>query len=191
MASAAPAPRHRYTFQEYLELEEVAGARHEFFDGEIYAMAGGTPEHAAMAAAITAALVRQLGSTPCRVYSSDLRVRVLATGLATYPDVTVVCGRSERDPESPTHVTNPKLVVEVLSRSTAQYDRTEKLVHYQQIPSLMGVVLVDRDGSHIELWTRRDAGWESRRFGPGADVPLGAIDCTLTVDEVLAAAANA
>jgi Uma2 family endonuclease len=188
---AAPAPRHRYTFDDYLELEDVAQVRHEFFDGEIYAMAGGTPEHAAMAAAVTTILGRQLGSTPCRVYSSDLRVRVLATGLATYPDVTVVCGPSERDPQSATHLTNPKLIVEVLSRSTAEYDRNEKLVHYRQIPSLACVVLVDREAAHIETWARGQSGWVAARFGPGAVVPLDAIGCTLAVDDVLAAAIGA
>jgi Uma2 family endonuclease len=142
-----PAPRHRYSFKEYLELEEVARVRHEFYRGEIYAMAGGTPEHAAMAAAITAILGRQLDPKSCRAYSSDLRVRVLATGLATYPDVTVICGASQRDPESATHVTNPKLVVEVLSHSTADYDRDEKLEHYRQIPSLD--VLVSWNFRHI------------------------------------------
>jgi Uma2 family endonuclease len=71
--SSIPAPRHRYTFEEYLEIEEVARVRHEFYEGEIYAVAGGTPEHAAMAAAITTMLGQQLGGTPCRVYSSDLR----------------------------------------------------------------------------------------------------------------------
>ena len=125
------APRPRHTFAEYLELEEISAVRHEFYAGEIYAMAGGTPEHAAMAAAIATLFGRQLEGGACRVYSSDLRVRVLATGLATYPDVTVICGKSERDPDSPTHVTNPKVVVEVLSPGTEDYDRGEKLQHYQ------------------------------------------------------------
>jgi Uma2 family endonuclease len=183
-------PRHRYTFTEYLELEEIARVRHEFFDGEIYAMAGGTPEHAAMAAAITTALGRQLDPA-CRVYSSDLRVRILATGLATYPDVTVVCGASERDPESATHVTNPKVVVEVLSDSTAEYDRGEKLEHYRQVPSLEAVVLVDHQSPRIDLWTREGSEWRSRRFADGERVPLEAIGCTLAVDEVQAAAREA
>jgi Uma2 family endonuclease len=191
MLSASHAPRHRHTFAEYLEIEEVARVRHEFFDGEIYAMAGGTPEHAAMAAAVTGVLARQLPK-PCRVYSSDLRVRVLATGLATYPDVTVLCGPSERDPESTTHVTNPTLVVEILSRSTADYDRGEKLFHYQQIPSLVSVVLVDREGNRIEVWWRSPTGgWEVARYQPGDVVPLEPIGCSLLVDEVFAAAAEA
>jgi Uma2 family endonuclease len=186
-----PAPRHRYTFADYLEIEEVARVRHEFYAGEIYAMAGGTPEHAAMAAMITSLLGRQLSSTPCRVYSSDLRVRVLATGLATYPDVTVICGPSLRDPQSETHVTNPKLVIEVLSDSTAEYDRGEKLQHYQQIPSLAAVVLVDHRSPRIELFSRSEAGWSCTPFGAGETVPLDAVACSLPVDDVYAAAREA
>jgi Uma2 family endonuclease len=182
------APRHRYTFEQYLEIEEIARVRHEFYDGEIYAMAGGTPEHAAMTAAIVAAFGRQLVGAQCRVYSSDLRVRVSATGLATYPDVTVICGPSERDPASATHVTNPKLVVEVLSPSTAEFDRTEKRLHYQQIASLDAIVLVDYERAHIELWMRTDAGFQSEAFSAGQTVPLVSIGCTLSVDEIYAAA---
>jgi Uma2 family endonuclease len=186
-----PAPRHHYTFEEYLELEEMAGVRHEFYAGEIYAMAGGTPEHAAMAAAMTALLAAQLASTSCRVYSSDLRVRVLATGLATYPDVTVVCGPSQRDPQSPTHVTNPKLVVEVLSASTADYERGEKLLHYQQIPTLDAIVLIDHATPRVDLWTRSSGPWLSKQYGAGEVVPLAAISASLAVDSVYAAAREA
>jgi Uma2 family endonuclease len=187
------APRHHYSFAEYLELEAIAQVRHEFFAGEIYAMAGGTPEHAAMAAAITTLLGGQLATTSCRVYSSDLRVRVLETGLATYPDVTVVCGPSVRDPESPTHVVNPRVVVEVLSAGTAEYDRTEKLSHYQRVPSLVAIVLVDHASERIELWAREaDADtWRFSAFGSGETVPLSAIACSLPVDVIYAAARSA
>lgn len=187
----APAPRHHFTFAEYLEVEEVSAVRHEFFAGEIYAMAGGTPEHAAMAAAITSSLGRQLEGTPCRVYSSDLRVRVLATGLATYPDVTVVCGPSTRDPESPTHVTNPKVIVEVLSQGTEEYDRGEKLEHYRRIDSLEAIVLVDHRNPHVELWVRGGEGWTRREHGAGNRVELAAIGCALSVDDIYAAARDA
>jgi Uma2 family endonuclease len=185
------APRHHYTFAEYLELEEMAGVRHEFYRGEVYALAGGTPEHAAIAASITTLLGSQLGASACRVYSSDLRVRVLATGLATYPDITVVRGPSQRDPESASHVTNPKLVVEVLSPSTAEYDRGEKLQHYRQIASLDAVLLVDVAAPGIELWTRTASGWTSRRFSSGETLALDAVGCTLAVDQVYAAARDA
>jgi Uma2 family endonuclease len=185
------APRHRYTFTEYLEIEEVSSVRHEFYSGEIYAMAGGTPEHAAMAAAITASLVRQLEGGPCRVYSSDLRVRILATGLATYPDVAVICGKSERDPESATHVTNPKVIIEVLSPGTQEYDRGEKRQHYQQVPSLEAIVLVDHRSPLVELWTRRDDAWIKAQYGVGQTVAINAVDCELSVDLIYAAARDA
>lgn len=185
------APRHRYTFSEYLEIEEISSVRHEFYAGEIYAMAGGTPEHAAMAAAITASLGRQLEGGGCRVYRSDLRVRILATGLATYPDVTVVCGKSERDPESSTHVTNPKVVVEVLSPGTEEYDRGEKLQHYQQVESLDAIVLVDFRSPLIELWTRQGEGWVKTEYRAGQTVAIDAISCELPVAPVYAAAREA
>lgn len=183
-----PAPRHHYSFAEYLEVEEISKVRHEYYAGEIYAMAGGTPEHAAIAAAVTAALGRQLSGKPCRVYSSDLRVRVVATGLATYPDVTVIRGASERDPQSPTHVVNPKVVVEVLSPSTEAYDRTEKLQHYQQVPSLDAIVLVEPRGDQVTLWLREGALFNARTFTLGEHVTIDVIGCTLAVDELFAAA---
>src|SRR3954454_3124163 len=148
------APRHRYTFEEYLELEQVSQVRHEFYAGEIYAMAGGTPEHAALAAAVTVMLGRQLAGGPCRVYSSDLRIRVLATGLATYPDVTVVCDKLETDPESSHTATNPTVIFEVLSPTTEKYDREDKYAHYRRIPSLQAYVLVSQDERRIEVFTR-------------------------------------
>jgi Uma2 family endonuclease len=131
------APHYRHTIVEYVAIEEESSVRHEFANGEILAMAGGTPEHAALAAAVVTLLGGQLRGKSCRVYSSDLRLRVLETGLATYADASVVCGDISRDPNSPTHVTNPAVVVEVLSPSTEHYDRGEKREHYQRIPSLL------------------------------------------------------
>lgn len=191
LAMNRPAARHAYTFTEYLDLEEIARVRHEFLDGEIYAMAGGTPEHAAMAAAITAALGRQLDVQMCRVYSSDLRVRVLATGLATYPDVTVICGPSERDPESATHVVNPKVVIEITSPGTAEYDRGEKLEHYKTIRTLEAIAIVDHASERFDLWTRSGDGWQLHSFGGGETVPLHVIGVELQIDEIYMAARNA
>jgi len=185
------APRHNYTFRDYLELEAVSRVRHEFYAGEIYAMAGGTPEHAAVAAAITAMLHGQLRGSPCRVYSSDLRVRILATGLATYPDVTVVCGPSERDPESHSHVTNPRVVVEILSPSTEEYDRGEKLEHYRQTQSLDTIVLVEHGERRVDVWSRRASEWEVAVYRAGETLRLDSIRCALSVDEVYAAADGA
>jgi len=180
---------HRYTFADYLALEEASNTRHEFLNGEIYAMAGGTPEHSALAVAATVALANQLLGGPCRVFNSDLRVRVLATGLATYPDVTVVCGPLERDPEGPATVVNPYLVIEVLSESTEAYDRGQKLEHYRRIPSLRAVVLISHEKAEIEAWERAaDGQWRSRSFGPGETAVLEAPPVRLGVDDIYAAA---
>src|SRR5882724_4370998 len=102
---ATPAHRIQYTNDEYLALEASSNVKHEYWDGQIYAMAGGTPEHAALAAAVIGLLFPQLRAGRCRAHDADLRVRVAATGLSTYPDVTVVCGPRERDPKDELAVT--------------------------------------------------------------------------------------
>jgi Uma2 family endonuclease len=176
---------HHYTFADYLALEEVSNVKHEFLDGEIYAMAGGSVTHAGLAVAVSSALHRQLRYGPCRVFSSDLRVRALATGLATYPDVTVICGEPELDPENRDTVTNPRVVIEVLSNSTEKYDRGVKLKHYRKIPALGAVVLVWQHEQRIEVWSRGvgDA-WVAHASGPGERAEIAVIDCTLAIDEV-------
>ena len=175
---------HRYTYGEYLSLEDGANVRHEFLDGEIYAMAGGSPEHAAICANVTTALNVQLKGKGCRVYSADLRIRVLETGLATYPDVTVVCAHAEIDPEHRHTITNPKVLVEVSSPGTAAYDRGEKLSHYKRIPSVREVVLVAHDERLIEVWRRDDAGGWTRSEARSGTIALHSIGCTLDVDDV-------
>src|ERR1700733_3362071 len=100
---------HHYTYLEYRQLEEASSTKHEFLDGEIYAMAGGTPLHAALGAAGLTSLANQIAGTPCRAYSADLRVRVAASGLATYPDVTVICGAVETAPDDRNAALNPKV----------------------------------------------------------------------------------
>lgn len=180
----APIRLHRYTYREYLALEDGANVRHEFFDGEIHAMADGTPEHAAVCANVSTALHVQLRGTGCRVHASDLRVRVLETGLVTYPDVTVVCARAELDPDNRLTVVNPTALVEVLSPSTAAYDRGEKLAKYQRIPSLREVVLVAHDERLVEVWHRDPSGAWSRREARSGAIALEAIGCALDVDDV-------
>lgn len=184
------APRlHRYTFHEYLTLEESSTVRHEFLAGEIYAMAGGTPQHAAWAVAVSAALLTQTRGGPCRVHSSDLRVRVLETGLTTYPDVTVVCGPYQADPQDKNTIVNPRLVVEITSDSTEDYDRGEKLASYQRISSLEAVVLVSHREPLIESFERDgERGWRRSEARSGATLQLRALDLALSVDEIYAAA---
>lgn len=183
-------PLHRYTYQDYVYLEEQSSTRHEFLGGEIVAMAGGTPEHAAMAAEVIGQLRDALHAGACRVFTSDLGVRVLATGLATYPDASVVCGPTLRDPDKKTNITNPSLLVEVTSDSTEHYDRGEKLEHYKQIPSLTAVVLVSHREPRLEIWFRRRTSdpWSKIEGGPGTKLALEAPACTLDADAIWRAA---
>jgi Uma2 family endonuclease len=181
---SSPARHHRYTYSEYLALERHANVRHEFFDGEIYAMAGGTPEHAAFCMNIGTALNNQLRGRGCRVHSSDLLIRVLETGLATYPDITVVCGRAELDPADRNTITNPVVIVEVLSPATAEYDRGEKLAHYKRIPALREVIFVAHDERLIEVWRREEGNAWIRSETRSGSIRIASIDCTLDVEDV-------
>jgi Uma2 family endonuclease len=181
----APARRRRFTFREYLELEEASNTKHEYAGVEIYAMAGRSPEHAALSMALGAHLLSQVGDRPYRVYSSDLRVRVLETGLATYPDVTVVCGPPSRDPESDSTVVDPVLVAEVLSPSTQDYDRGERLEANQRIPSLRAVLLPSTDTRSVE---RGERGWSRRRASPGEHLELSEPELRVEVDALYALA---
>ena len=188
LPSVTLSARQVYTFEEYVDLDAESRVKHEFLDGFVWAMASGSPEHAGVAAAIGAALSAELRGRPCRVFSSDLRVRVRATGLTTYPDATVVCGKLELDPadKNAQTVVNPRVVVEVLSPSTEVYDRGEKLAHYKRIESLEDIVLVAHDQHQVEVWHREGDVWSLALARDGGAVKLTSIDCTLAVVEVYA-----
>jgi Uma2 family endonuclease len=169
--------RHpRYSYDQYLAYERDSELKHEYDDGEIIAMAGGSLRHSALALRVGVAL--ETSRKPgCLVFQSDMRLRVLATGRATYPDVSMVCGPIEVDPGDPTGqtITNPTLIVEVLSVTTEHVDRGSKWRHYQRIPSLQEYVLVSQDEPRIE-WYRRlpSGGWEYHDVSEGAvQLPSG------------------
>lgn len=169
-----------------LSLEAISPVKHEFLSGQVWAMAGGTPDHAGVAVNVSTSLTNQLRERPCRVFGSDLRVRVQATGLATYPDVSVVCGSLEFDPQDAGRntVINPVVIVEVLSPSTEDYDRGEKLAHYKSVASLAAIVLIAHDEHRIEHWRRVDERWTLEVAGAGGVVELGGVECRLEVAEV-------
>jgi Uma2 family endonuclease len=183
----AQATHHRFTFDEYVRLETDSGVKHEFVAGQVFARSGGSPEHAAITAKISRLLGNALEGRPCRVFSPDLRVRVRATGVGTYPDVTVICGSVRLDPEDPKQQTalNPIALVEVLSPSTEDYDRGEKLGQYKQIESLREVMLVAHDRREVEVVRREpDGSWSRHVATEGAVVRLDSIDCDLPVTEI-------
>ena len=177
------AERLKLSYQDYLALERESDQRYEYLAGEAWAMAGGTPRHSGLKVNATIVVGSALGGGPCRVYDSDLKVRVAATGLATYPDLTVVCGGLERHPEDPNAITNPTLVFEVLSSTTERWDRGDKFLHFQRIPSLKQFVLVGQDEPRIEVYTRAQHGtWTYRVYAAGERVPLTSVGMELEVD---------
>ena len=126
----------RTSYAECLEAEEACALKHEYLRGEVYAMAGGAPKHAALSMSLGVELEVGLRGRPCQVYSSDLRVRIEATDLSSYPDLVVSCGVLETSERDANAAANPLLIVEVLSESTEGYERGEKFAHYRQIPRL-------------------------------------------------------
>lgn len=172
------------TYAEYVALERESAAKHEFVRGEVVAMAGGTPELAALQAAVVRALGNGLEGRPCRVFAADLRVRVEATDFACHPDATVVCHELERSPVDDDAVVNPTLVVEVLSDSTEAHDRGAKAAHYRRIPSLREYVLVSQEEPLVEVHRKNERGrWElAVEVGRGERVELAGLGVTLDVD---------
>jgi len=180
--TAALRPRH--TLREYLEIERSASLKHEFVAGEVYAMAGGTPEHAALTNATALLLGTQLRGQPCRTYSSDLQIWIEAADVSTYADVTIACDPLVRHPELPSLVTNLRVVVEVLSPSTARYDREQKRLYYQTLESLQEYLLVHQDHRRVEVWRRDGDDWRMTTHDAGDRAPLPSIDAELDVDEL-------
>lgn len=175
---------HRYTYADYVDLERVSTTKHEFLDGEIYAMAGGSEEHSALAAEVLRALGNAIGDRPCRVHTSDLRLYVEAPGLATFPDGSVICGPLEQHPPSPTATAlNPTILLEVTSDSSEEYDTGTKREHYQTIPSLQEYIVVSHRERRVTVHRRAEHGeWVTRVAIAGGRVAVESLSCELVVD---------
>jgi Uma2 family endonuclease len=177
-----PAVKNPVPYDEYLRRLEASEERLEYVDGEIFAMAGGTPEHSYVALAVGALLRDGLRGGPCRAFSSDLRVRVAGTTIL--PDATVVCGRREPAEDDPLAVTNPMVIVEVLSPSTELWDRSGKFALVQRISSLQHYLLVSPEKRTIEHFRRDVDGWRYTLATGDTPVVLDALRVTLTPNTV-------
>jgi Uma2 family endonuclease len=164
----------------------VSSSKHEFLDGEIYAMAGGSEEHSALAAAMVHALVNAVGDRPCRVHTSDLRLYVAAVGLATFPDASVICGPLQQHAPSPTATAlNPIVLVEVTSDSSEEYDTGSKSEYYRTIPTLREYVIVSHRERRITVHTRgKDGTWATSVATRKGRVEISSLGADLIVDEI-------
>ncbi|MBL8152650.1 MAG: Uma2 family endonuclease [Anaerolineae bacterium] len=173
------------TPDEYLAFERGSDARHEYFNGEIYAMSGASRQHNLITANLSRNLGNQLEDRPCEVYQSDMRVKVSATGLYTYPDIVVVCGEPELEDLHLDTLLNPTLLIEVMSPSTERYDRGRKSEQYRRIDSLQEYLLVAQDRPHVEQYWRQTQGWLFQDVaGLDSQISLASIGCTLSLQAV-------
>ena len=179
-------PRPRLTPEEYLEIERKAEFKSEYYDGEMFAMSGARLAHNLIAGNVIGGLHFQIRGRSCAVYPSDMRVRVSATGLYTYPDVVVVRGKPQLADNEMDNLLNPTVLVEVLSPTTEAYDRGRKFEHYRKIESLRQYLLVASDRVSVELFTRQSDGqWLlSSAAGPEDEIGLESIECRLRVADI-------
>jgi Uma2 family endonuclease len=178
--------KQTWTVEQYLEMERASEEKHEYLDGEIYLMSGGSSNHSLIGSTTIAILYTQLRKKSCFVYNSDMRVRVINTGLYTYPDISVVCDPPQIDDAGQDTLLNPTLLVEVLSPSTENYDRTKKFRHYRTIESLKEYILISQDEARIERYLRQSSGeWlYTDLVGLDAILELPSIQCTLALADV-------
>lgn len=172
------------TYADYLAREQTSDVKHEYLRGDVWAMAGGTPEHGRLAMSIGRILGNLLVGRPCVVFSSDVRIRVETTDRATYPDASIVCGPNQHAADDPDAITNPVVIVEVLSPTTERSDRGEKFAHYQRLASLQEYVLVSQESQRIEVFRRQGENWLLTIHLAGSSVTLPSIGATFTVDAV-------
>lgn len=182
----ASVPKPYITPEEYLHRERKAEFRSEYYRGETSAMAGASANHNLIVLNAGASLREQLRKKPCRVYPSDLRLRIQAKGLYTYPDLSVVCGEPQLESDAGDVLLNPVVIVEVLSESTEAYDRGKKFEHYRTIPTLRHYVLISQDRHSIDCFSLRDDGsWNLANCqGLEGKVTLDSIDGELAASEV-------
>jgi len=176
----------RLSPEDYLAIERRAEYKSEYLNGEMFAMVGASKAHNLIVANTIAELRQQLTKRPCKVYPSDMRVKVSATGLYAYPDITVVCGEDRFDDQQQDTLLNPALIIEVLSDSTEGYDRGKKFEHYRRLDSLAEYVLIAQDRYHVESYLRQPNGqWLLTEMrGPESRIRLNSIDCELALAEI-------
>jgi len=182
----ASQPKTTYTPEAYLEIDRGSEFKNEYFNGEIFAMTGASREHNLIASNVNASLNIQLKGRQCEVYVNDMRVKVSPGGLYAYPDVVVVCGAPMFEDKATDTLTNPTVVIEVLSKSTEAYDRGDKSVHYRKLRSLLEYLLISQNRHHVEHFVRQpDNQWLlSETDDKQAAIDLASINCRLAMVDI-------
>jgi Uma2 family endonuclease len=180
-------PQPHLSFDDWLAIERTStDQRCEYVAGEVFAMAGGSEEHNLIVANVVRELGNQLKGRPCRVYPSDMKVHIATAEVGAYPDVMVICGERDFHDGRRDVVTNPTLIVEVLSDSTEAYDRGDKFRYYRSLPSLQAYLLLSQDRIQAELFLRQSDGtWSLSTYQESSEsIPLSVIEAELSLAEV-------
>jgi Uma2 family endonuclease len=181
-------PKTAYAPEEYLAIEREAEFKSEYFDGEIFAMAGASRKHNLISLNAAVSLHNQLKKSSCEVYSSDMRVKVSPTGLYTYPDIVIVCDTPQFEDSVFDTLINPLVIIEILSPGTESYDRGKKFENYRTLPSLAEYIMISQNRCYIEHYIRQpDNTWlfsETRDMADG--VQIASVECELTLEEIYA-----
>ncbi len=183
------AVKQNYTLEEYAELEKNSEERLEYFDGNVWSMAGASPLHEELVANLCAELKNRLRGKGCRVFGSNLRVKVPIYKPYRYPDVTALCDKPVYENFHGLEVlTNPALIIEILSPSTEGFDQRDKFTYYKSIESFTEYLLVSQDRPHVALFTKQnEKEWLHREYNSlDEEVCLSSLDCTLSVAEIYA-----
>ena len=175
-----------YTPEEYLALEEEAEHRSEYYQGEIFAMSGGSVNHNRIARNLVIAFETDFQEKPCEAFINDMRLLVKKNGLYTYPDVMVVCDKLEFVKDRDDTLTNPVVIVKVLSKSTEGYDRGAKFELYQALETLQDYILIDQTKVHVEHFHRLDDGrWILQEFEQFENVlQLASVDFEISLEQI-------
>src|SRR6266404_1299951 len=181
-------PKDLLTPEEYLAIERHSEFKSEYFDGETFAMAGGSKRHNLVAGNINRILGTQLLERDCNVYNSDMRVKIVSVGKYTYPDASVACAEEQFEDEGEDTLLNSIVIIEVLSKSTEAYDRGKKWEHYQRLDSLHDYLLVSQAPYRVEQFTRQPGGsWSYTEYvGESEVVEIKSVGCSLLLRDVYA-----
>ncbi len=179
-------PKTKLTPEDYLEFERKSEIKHEYFDGEIFAMSGAKRNHNKITTNLSGLVWQHLKGKNCESYANDMRVFVPETGLYTYPDLVVVCGEPQFQDDVFDTLLNSVLLIEVLSDSTESYDRGKKFQHYRSIESLQEYILVAQDEARIEKYIKTGDGFWllSEAIGIDSEIEFSSIECRIRLAEV-------
>ncbi len=173
------------TVTEYLALERNSKEKHEFYKGEMFAMAGAKKRHNQIVFNIIGQLYNQLKDKPCIAFGSDMKVRVKPDGLFTYPDISALCGDEKYLDENEDVLLNPSLIIEVLSESTENYDRGKKFVLYRELESLREYVLISSDYKKVEIFKRTQSNqWLLSDIIENELIHFESIHCSISFEEI-------